>query len=346
MRLRLLNISMFFVAICFLPIHAALGEEPTNQGKNLVDEATTYFANGEFDKSKKLLLQAKSSTQDPALLARVHLFLGLNALIDGNQPQAARSFEVALSYNAEIDLDPDRFKPEFVEVFRRVRDRATGEIAVSADEPSAIVSIDGKSRGAVPFKDKVGIGAHLVEVKLASGELLLSKKVMLRAGEKKELAVVVPRKRAATRPAAADAAPQVTPKAHRRRWTWVALGGTAVALGLAIGFSAAAYSNHKDGCQLVDPQGIRECKPDPATTLSSSDASRYEDFRTSLDRNRLVANISWGLTGGLAVASALLFWYEGRAIEADHRATKDRQVSLHFWAPPSAQLGVGIGASY
>ena len=340
---RLMLWSVLLSLIAAWPAHHALAEEQTaDQGQKLVEEATRHFASGRFDKSKNLLLEAKSSTQNPGLLARVHLLLGLNELIGGNRSQAEQSFETALSYDAEIDLDPNRFKPEFVEVFRRVRGRASGEIHVSADDRTVVVIIDGQKQGPVPLTKKFGIGTHVAEIRSASGELLLNKKLVLRSGERKELAVVVPRTTLVAEPVLRDADTKPTLHARSRKWTWVAAAGTAVALGLAIGFSAAAYSNHGDGCNVVDPQGARDCKPDPAGTISSTDAARYESLRDSLDRNRLIANISWGVAGALAVTTGIAFWLERP--RAEKRAPE--KSTLRFWAPPSAQLGIGVGASY
>jgi hypothetical protein len=355
-----LSFSMYLCLVLASPVLADQKETEAEPGQRLLEQAITHFAKGNFDSSLKLLGQAKKGAQNPLILARIHLFIGLNALIHNKQKQAEQSFEIALSYDPLVDLDSNRFKPEFLTVLDRVRNRCSGTITVTANETNTIVFVDGYRKGPLPFSDRFPIGSHTVKIRRASGDLLFKETVLLHANEHRQLAVMLPKNpSSASAPAAVKAKQQDTPssttelaqktKPPKRIWTWVAAGGAFVFLALGVGYTVAAYKNEKDGCAIIDPNNTRDCRPAVPDNLTNDETTRYEDLRQSLTRNRTISYVGWGVGGALAVSAGVLYWVEGRSPASNRNVGSGKKASpytLRFWAPPTAAAGIGLDAAF
>jgi len=141
------------------------GPARADRAEELQQEGVFRFNTGKHQKSLALLSQAVRATRDPKLLARIYLYIGLNHAVLGKEAQAKKAFGVALGHNTELRLDPNRFKPALVKLLDSVRSTLQGELVVEASRPDAVVLVDGKEVGKVPWKGQISIGPHHVAVR-------------------------------------------------------------------------------------------------------------------------------------------------------------------------------------
>ena len=123
---------------------------------------------------------------------------------------------------------------------------------------------------------------------------------------------------AQTQPASAPALAQTQPRAafpeksvvkaadvptsRGRIWTWIAVGGALAAAAAGIGLGVAARWDH-DEWDRVRREG--------------TDRERWDALAQSGTRKELAANVLFGVAGALAVASAVLYFLEGRGTHSN-----------------------------
>jgi len=325
---RLYRLSLWIAPMALAATTASAAPPSLDPGAPLIEEGQALYARGELAKSKKVLLRAKELTREPRLLGRAPLYLGRCALVEGDQRQAEGEFRRALQLDASLDLDPQRFKPELVEVFRRVRQELLATRGGSQGQPPSPAPSHGPR----------------VEGSLA-GDRELGKEPAARQSPRIEISLAGERELGAGPTQRREDKGGSSSPGGRRRWTWALAGATVVSLAVAVGLGVAASSSHSEGCAIVDPEGQRDCRPDPAHPLSAADTARYDDLRQSVDRQCLGTNIALAVTGALAIATAAVFWIEGRPAPAASRHER-RQSRLRVWSPPSHQAGAGLGVSF
>ena len=260
--------------------HARSPEELLKRGVFLISRAR-------FDDSIKALEQARGRTSDAELLGRIHLYLGINHSILGQEARSDQEFRKALSYNPELQLDPKRIKASIVDRFNSIRDSLPGELAVDADVAGAEVSVDGERAGTTPLRTKLTPGVYTVVVRHPSTGAVHKERVTVARGKTASVSarlVVVDKPR---------------PTKRKRIWTWVAAGTAAVSLGVAIGLGLSAQSDHKE---YRDEEKVTTY--DEAKVLESSGKSKA-----------LGSSIMFGVAGAAAATSVVLFFLEGRGGE-------------------------------
>lgn len=286
------------VLLCAYPARA-------QQARELLQQAATRFSEAEFGEALKLLKRARAVVTDDTTRARIHLYLGLNHSVLGQAEQARADFRLALALDPALTLRPEEIKRAIVELVDEVRGGMRGELAVTANRPDGDVYIDGKKVGSVPFRNRVVIGSHRVEVRTPDRCLGYWQQVVVFPDRKHtvdaQLRPVADTERCA--PSAAvpslalpPAGPETSFWRRRRIWTWVAAGTAGLALAAAIGVGASAQSDFGEYETTTDPE-------------------RGQDLTRTIESKDLAANLLFGVGGVLAATAVVLLFVEGHPAE-------------------------------
>jgi hypothetical protein len=146
--------------------------------QNAAGRLSFWQGAAEFEQSIKVLGRARSLTDEPRLLGRIHLHIGVNQAVLERTDQAKVSFETALGFDPTLRMNPEFFKQRLVALFNEVRASLRGELEVTS-EREAFVLVDWKVVGKVPFRGKVPIGLHKVAVRTADDRLGSVDKVLV-----------------------------------------------------------------------------------------------------------------------------------------------------------------------
>jgi len=159
----------------------------------LLAKCIRHYAMADFSTSLKHCQQATGLTKAPKLLARIHLYIGLNQMGQKKKALARKAFVRALTHNPGLTVNARRHKKAVVALFARVKKSTVGQLSVKADRPGALVFVDGKQVGTVPYSGSFPVGKrwlvvrtpdnrylHEVEVTIVPGnnQLVLSLKVV------------------------------------------------------------------------------------------------------------------------------------------------------------------------
>jgi hypothetical protein len=130
----------------------------------LLEQGVQSFNLGKFRRSVILLRRALPRATDTAVQAKIHLYLGMNHVVMGQQIRAEEAFKEALRRDPSLTLDPAQTKEAILSLFRQVRETLKGRLDVRADRPGALVKIDGKELGSTPYTGELPVGKHEVYV--------------------------------------------------------------------------------------------------------------------------------------------------------------------------------------
>jgi len=146
----------------------ALAQAPA---ENMLQEGILRFKLGKFRQSLDALRRASKAATTPATRGRIQLYMGLNHALTGDKVRARKALAVALAHDPTLSLDPKKYKPSLVRLLAEVRQTLQGDLQVKADSKGAVVLLDGKPVGKVPYQGKAPVGRHRVEVRSADGKL-------------------------------------------------------------------------------------------------------------------------------------------------------------------------------
>lgn len=270
-----------------------------DSAEELFKEAMTRFSFARFDLSLKLLNKARGKTKNPMLLARIHLYLGINQAVMGDTRAARESFRVALAHNPTVDVDPKKLKMSIVQLFRKVQGQLKGRLVVTANIP-AMVHVDGVKAGKVPYDAAVSVGTHRVDVRGKHARSIHSQQVVVAPGKKTvvQATLKLPPAQSGSWEWKDD---QPSFWGRPRLWTWVAAGGAVASMIVGIGLGASASSDHDE-------------------YMATSSRAHGEELADSVESKALGANVAFGVAGALVVTSAVLLFFEGRSAGGKERA--------------------------
>lgn len=346
-------VATLLVALAIAPALAKEGfaagrPQSTRTAKRLFARAREHFKRGHFARAQRLLRRARASTADARLSAQVELYLGLAAAARRGNAAARPHFRAAVRLDPAVDLDPRRFKPGLVRLLRRVRDRATGQLQITADRQGLRLRIDGVSRGPLPFRGRLPAGAHRLRLVTAEGKTVYRARIDLRPGGRGRIhALTLPARAGSAaaakgRPAPARAVgtqrPAAESPARRSKgggylWTWIGAGLTAAALATAGGFGISALIHRSKGCDLMVGEQPG-CSDSGDPYVMPEDYARYRELQLTVEHHRLISNILWGVGGLFGIATAVAFWLEHRAASSGSETKRARAISDAVVAGP------------
>ncbi len=305
----------------FVFVIATLSIAPTvlagpGRGARALKKGVKLYEAARFKRSLHALTRALRRALGAKMRGQVHLYVGLNHSVLGHKEKAVGAFREALLADPAIDLDPARFKPGDIALFERAKGALKGTLEVTATRGTgAMVLIDGKARGKVPLTVSLPVGRHDVVVR--RGTDLKRRVILIGHGGRERVdmtfAPLPPKPKGVTLPSP-KSAPRISvqPSAWSfgwpRLWTWVSLGlaaaagGTAIAVGLMAKSDADAY----------------------ATTQDSSEA---DSLKQSAQTKMLVSNIMIGVVGAAAIATIVVYYFEGRAGRNEASAKETARVA-------------------
>ena len=182
-------IVMTIVGLSALWCFPAAGQ--TESAETMLHEGILRFKVGKFSQSTKFLKRALRKAKDPLVKAKIHLYLGLNQGVDGNEARAEKAFKEALKLDPTLNLKKSQTKESILKVFVRARESLTGELSVTADKEGASLYVDGERKGNVPFKGPIPVGRHALEVTTPDGLFGFKGEVLVRAGQAHSMQVML-----------------------------------------------------------------------------------------------------------------------------------------------------------
>jgi len=290
--------------LCVLLAGPARGEAPTAAG--LLEDGIYQYSVAEFERSITLLKRASELTDDPALLGKIHLYLGVNLGVMGKRRPAGAQFRRALTLAPELTLESGKFKSRVVRLFEKVRAGLKGRLNVTCPVAGATVHLDGKPVGPAPYNGRLVVGAYQVEVRGPDGVVLLSERAVVRNEAETRLEArpkptpakpMPPPVTPVPPPPAAPVTPPGPEKKGGRLWTWIAAGAAVAAGAAGLGLGLSARSDYDDYESI------------------EWDDQRIAELEDRINGKSLGANICFAAAGALAVTSVVLFFVEGRSTE-------------------------------
>ncbi len=294
--------AVLMVALTLLPLAAAAADAETT-----LQEGIVALRVGKFRESLKhldrALGQATAARADRTLLGRVQKQRGIVLAVVKRMDEAEQAFIEALKHDPLVVLERGEAKSSIMSLFEGVRQRSGGRLEVTADRPGAEVRINGRPRGLTPYAGKVAVGRHRVMLTLGGRYRYEATVVMQVAGKLKvtgKLEVV------SGAPAARGKKP---PAAHGRAdsgwrlpvWTLVTGGVALAALGVGLGMGASASSAYDEWETTTDP-------------------ARFDELKDTVHQRETLANVMFGVAGGLAVAAVVVYFLVDRpAARADRK---------------------------
>jgi CRISPR/Cas system-associated exonuclease Cas4 (RecB family) len=303
-----------------------------------------HYLEADFEGAVSLLGQAYARATEPLLRAKIQLYLGVNHALLGDQTAAQLAFRQALQHDPSLTVPNERFKSSVLELFRRVRAALRGELVVTLEGPVAVeVRVGGEKVGVAPLRVQLPIGEHGVLLRNAEGTYQERHRVIVAPDATVELVATPP----AEARLAIDSTPPgaevlldgqpigVTPlrdvrlaagehaltlrreghrshamrvslaagaerqleisldslTSHLRPWTWVTAACAVASLGVAVGFGLGAQADYEEW-QEQRGLGTRE---------------QWEELREMGQAKQRVANVMFGVSGGLVVGAAVLY---------------------------------------
>ena len=173
------NVHGLLVLFCLLLLSSTAAAQTAG---DLLKQCIQHYAMADFPTSLKACQRAAGMTKDPKLLARIHLYTGLNQMGVGKKESARKAFTRALTHDPGLTIKSRQHKKAIVALFEEVKKSRMGLLSVKADRAGALVFVDGKKVGTVPFKGSVPVGKHWLIVRTPDGKYLHEMSVNLTPG--------------------------------------------------------------------------------------------------------------------------------------------------------------------
>jgi tetratricopeptide (TPR) repeat protein len=218
--------------------------------------------------------------------------------------------------------------------------KLAGSLDVSCGMPRCEVMVDGKLRGAAPLVIKVDPGVHKVEA-LSRGAVVLSMEAVVRPGKATRVDLkALPAADSAAVPgvpvssdneviqgeggAFFEPIPEPTKKRRLGVPFWIATGAT-VASGVLAGVFSAQFQKDVD----------------EYTKAKNVDIDKANEWADKGERDMLVANVMWGVTGAAAL-TAVVFAILDLVPRDKAKAAPSQEPEVSAFIAPGSGLGLSV----
>jgi hypothetical protein len=337
----------------------ARGAAAAERAELLLEQGVALFNAAEFERSLSTLRRARG-LRDTRALGRAQLYIGLDCAFLGRARQAREAFVAALTHDPQLDVDPQRIRPDVAQTFRAVRQGLAGQLAVTADRADVTILLDGRVIGEAPLTLRVVIGAHRVEARAGGGPIAFRTTAVIGVNRRTEVEAVL---RAQQRPPETGSisvrstpsgaavwidgarvgrtpliAPDVAAGEHQlvvrlgdrteRRQVRVTIGRRA-RVELSLSKPRGRIWTWIVAGTAVAFAGValgvwRWGESEYAEYLKTEDRARFHELEESIPGRYRTAQALIGVAGGLAGTAIVLFFLEGRWIHAREHAASLR----------------------
>jgi len=215
------------------------GELPTaaKKARRLLERAEDLYTAAAFRESLRALKRAARITADPALLGRIHLYMGCNHFELRKRHRAQRMFVTALSHDPALTLDSRSFKAALVRLFEETRRSLKGTISVTADRQGEVL-MDGQRVGRTPYHGELSAGWHQVVIRDPGGKREHRARVLVATGGTVEVrGSLAPEAVLPPRPSHMARSRRAAPL-YKKWWLWTIVGAAVVGGVVAIAVTA------------------------------------------------------------------------------------------------------------
>lgn len=187
---------------------------------------------------------------------------------------------------APVRIVPPVVEPRAPRVVKRYQPPRVGpgELIIDAD-PGCRVHLDGKVVGTAPLVEKVAAGKHLVAVESADGLRSWQAQVSVNPSSLTRVRAMLP---APAAPRLEKDDPATRQRGTQLIWAWITGSLALAAGGAGAGLMVSAAQDHDEYQQTTDAQ-------------------RFDELDSQVRQKRTGAYISFGVAGGMAVVSLLLY---------------------------------------
>lgn len=317
----------------------AQGRAGSSEDDELKRRAYSFFSKGEllfgagdFIKAAEAFLLAYETLPHPATLLNIAICYEKAGL-------PADAIEMYERYLAASDTKDKQGRSGAEERIAALS-KLAGNLDVSCGMPRCEVMVDGKLRGSAPLVIKVDPGVHKVEA-LSQGSVVLSMEAVVRPGKatRVDLKALPMGDSGAVAPGPVpsdnDVVPgeggafsEPIPEATKTRRLgvpfWIATGAT-VASGVVAGIFSAQFQKDVD----------------EYTKTKEVDIDKANEWAEKGERDMLVANVMWGVTGAAALTAVVFaivdLWPRGKSKDAS-----SQQPEVSALIAPGAGLGLSV----
>ncbi|MBI3072299.1 MAG: hypothetical protein HYY84_09295 [Deltaproteobacteria bacterium] len=202
--------------LAFLMSFIASAETPDETLASALKE----FVRGEWEKAATQLRVIAPKLTDLKRRAIAWKTVGLAEIERRRVADAEAAFVEALTADPLVEVDPVEDTPAAVALFRGVRNRLEGRLAITTNHADARLLIDGTDLGALPFHGAIKIGRRQIRAATPNGHYEIATSVVIRVGENPPLRLkLLPTSKAPTRSTAAATSPTAIVRTERRRNT-------------------------------------------------------------------------------------------------------------------------------
>lgn len=291
--MRIVCLPSFVAALSIAAPEAVAAERSlVEQAQAEVDRASRHYTRGEFAEALEALRTAETlaeRAEDPSLPSiRFNIARCLEKL--ERWDDALRAYE---RYN-ELP-DASHRKQRAFEAIRALEGKVYATLAIACDPSGSTVEISGITEGtpSCPWRStRIPPGAYAVKVS-HPGYLPTTELIDLEVGRPFALEVSLERD-----PDAVMTAATAAPREPIRPWPWVALAGSAAALGVGAGFTVGAL-NERDAAE------------------NSQSPAEQDDAISAFETKRAISYVAYGVGGALAATGIALFLIRGNGDDRD-----------------------------
>lgn len=265
----------------------------------------------------------------------------IDGLAQGAQGTALTPFTAFLAPGPhEVRLQRDTYRPTTVRAVVDLGARRTINVVLEPMQRKGRLNVRTGSADALVFVDRarvgegsevsveVDAGPHVVRV-ASPGKAAFEQAVTVTPDEPVNVSSETARVDVRPDAGVVTSAPR---RPLRPLWGWIGLGGGGAILATGAVFTVLAKLKHDDLVALD-----AKLEADPALLADQSTYDRYNDLKSAVDRNQIVAGVMYGVGGAAVVGSAvyLIFF-------ADHGKKAAASLPVHFAIDPSG----GIAATF
>lgn len=182
--------------------------EAVSMGRKLLAQGLKHYADGDFSKAIKVLRRAAAKAKDPAVLGRIHTYLGASYFVSNQRVKAEHAIIRALGHDPTVTLEVKEVGQSTVKLLNDTRRALLGVLDVKAPRAGVTLKLDGKPWGMAPKGGKVSVGSHELRMETSDGKWACEATVVVRSTAPVEgacaLARVMGKLRLVTSPAGAQ----------------------------------------------------------------------------------------------------------------------------------------------